>query len=333
MKKVAWGILSTANIGTGRVIPAMLQSTLCSIDAICSRSLDTAQEAARRFGIPKAYGSYEAMLADPALEVIYNPLPNHLHVEWTIKAMQAGKHVLCEKPLGMDAEDARRLLAVRDATGRKVMEAFATRMHPQWLKARELVQGGRIGELRAMQGFVSYHNLDPNNVRNRADIGGGGIMDVGCYMIAMPRFIFGTEPSRVISLVQRDPELRTDSLASCMLQFPNGQASFMCSTQIARYQRMQFFGTHGRIELEIPLNAPPDRACRIIVDDGRDVLGTGIEIIEIPICNQYTIQGDVFSRAIRENGELPISLESSVLNMRVIDAIFRSERSGRWETP
>jgi predicted dehydrogenase len=333
MKKVAWGILSTANIGMARVIPAMQQSALCSIDAICSRSLESAQKAAQRAGIPKAYGSYEAMLADPAIEAIYNPLPNHLHVEWTIKAMQAGKHVLCEKPLGMNAEDARRLLAVRDATGQKVMEAFATRLHPQWLKVRELVQGGRIGDLRAMQGFVSYYNLDPNNVRNRADIGGGGIMDIGCYLITMPRFIFGTEPSRVISLVQRDPDLRTDRLVSCILDFPNGQASFMCSTQIARYQRMQFFGTLGRIEVEIPVNAPPDRPCRIIVDDGRDALGSGIEVIEIPTCNQYGIQGDAFSRAIREDSELPISLESSVLNMRVIDAIFRSEKSRQWEMP
>jgi predicted dehydrogenase len=333
MKKVAWGILSTANIGMARVIPAMQQSALCSIDAICSRSLDSARSAAQKAGIPRAYGSYEQLLADPSIEAIYNPLPNHLHVEWTIKAMQAGKHVLCEKPLGMNAADAARLISVRDATGRKVMEAFATRVHPQWLKVRELVQSGRIGELRAMQGFVSYVNLDPKNVRNRADIGGGGIMDVGCYLITMPRFVFGTEPSRVISLVQRDPEMHTDSLASCILDFPNGQASFGCSTQIARYQRMQFFGTLGRIELEIPVNAPPDRPCRIIVDDGRDMLGSGIEVIEIPTCNQYTIQGEVFSKAIREDSELPISLESSVLNMRVIDAIFRSEKSRQWEIP
>lgn len=333
MRKVAWGVLSTANIGMARVIPAMQQGTLCSIDAIGSRSFASAQKAAQQAGIPKAYGSYAELLADPSIEAIYNPLPNHLHVEWTIKAMRAGKHVLCEKPLGMNAADARRLLAVRDETGRKVMEAFATRVHPQWLKAHELVQSGRIGTLRAMQGFVSYHNVDPDNVRNRADIGGGGIMDVGCYLIAMPRFIFGTEPGRVISLIDRDPDLRTDRVVSCILDFPNGQASFVCSTQIARYQRMQFFGTLGRIELEIPVNAPPDRPCRIIVDDGRDVFGSGIEIIEIPTCNQYTIQGDVFSRAIREDGELPISLESSVLNMRVIDAIFRSEKSRDWESP
>ena len=333
MKKVAWGVLSTANIGMARVIPAMQQSELCSIDAICSRSLASAREAAQRAGIPRAYGSYEELLADPALEAIYNPLPNHLHVDWTIKAMRAGKHVLCEKPLGMTAADAARLLAVRDATGMKVMEAFATRVHPQWLLVRELAQSGRIGEVRAMQGFVSYYNVDPKNVRNRADIGGGGIMDIGCYLLAMPRFVFGTEPVRVISLVQRDPEMGTDRLATCLLEFPNGQASFACSTQIARYQRTQFFGTKGRIEVEIPVNAPPDRPCRVIVDDGRDTFGGGIEVIEIPTCNQYAIQGDVFSRAIRGEGELPIPLESSVLNMRVIDAIFRSEQSGRWETP
>ena len=333
MKKVAWGILSTANIGMARVIPAMQQSELCSIDAICSRTKEAATAAAQRAGIPRAYGSYEELLADPAIEAIYNPLPNHLHVDWTIKALAAGKHVLCEKPLGMNADDARRLIAARDASGRKVMEAFATRVHPQWLQVRELVQAGRIGELRAMQGFVSYHNLDPNNVRNKADIGGGGVMDIGCYLIMMPRFVFGTEPVRVLSLVQRDPELRTDRLASCILEFPNGHANIVCSTQIARYQRMQFFGTRGRLEIEVPVNAPPDRPCRIVFDDGRDAVGSGIEVTEIPTCNQYTIQGDVFSRAIRGAGELPITLESSVLNMRVIDAIFRSERSGQWEQP
>ena len=332
MKKVSWGILSTANIGFQRVIPAMQQSALCSIDAIGSRSLEAAERAAARSGIARAHGSYEALLADPAIEAIYNPLPNHLHVDWTIKALEAGKHVLCEKPLGMNAEDAARLIAVRERTGRKVMEAFAPPFHPQWLKARELARSGRFGEWRAMQGFVSYFNVDPDNVRNRADIGGGGIMDIGCYLICMTRLVLDAEPLRALALIERDPQFGTDRLASCILEFPGAHASFVCATQLARYQRMQFFGTKGRIEVEIPLNAPPDRPCRIFIDDGRDNLLSGVEAIEVPIANQYTLQGDAFSRAIREDSPVPMPLESSIANMRVIDALFRSGKSGRWET-
>ena len=331
MKKVSWGVLSTANIGLQRVIPAMQQSALCSIDAIASRSLEAAERAAARVGIPRAHASYEALLDDPGIEAIYNPLPNHLHVDWTIRAMQAGKHVLCEKPLGMNAADAERLIAVRDATGKQAMEAFAPPFHPQWLKTREIVRSGRIGEVRAMQGFVSYYNVDPNNVRNRADIGGGGIMDVGCYLICMTRFILEAEPIEVSSLVERDPAFGTDRIASAILRFPNAQANFICSTQVARYQRMQFFGTKGRVELEIPVNAPPDRPCRIFVDDGRDMVLSGVETIEIPTANQFTLQGDAFAQAIREGKPAPIALESSIANMRAIDALFRSERSRSWE--
>ena len=330
--KVRWGILSVAAIGLKKVIPAMQRCTEGEIVAIASRDAARAAEAARALGIPKAYGSYEELLRDPGVEAIYNPLPNHMHVEWSIRAAEAGKHVLCEKPLSMTVEEARQLLAVRDRTGVKIGEAFMVRTHPQWLRAKELVRSGAIGDLRSTMGFFSYSNRDPKNIRNIAEYGGGGLMDIGCYTIFTSRFIFGEEPKRVAAIMELDPEMRTDRLTSAILEYPSGQAIFTCSTQLVPYQRMQIFGTKGRIEIEIPFNAPPDRPTRLWVDDGRDLFGGGIRAEQFDTCDQYTLQGDAFSRAVRGEGEVPVPLESAVANMQVIEAVARSARSGRWES-
>jgi len=331
-KKVKWGVLGAASIAVRKVIPGMQKGEWCDVAAIASRDLRKAQAAASGLKIRKAYGSYEELLADPEIEVIYNPLPNHLHVPWSIKAAEAGKHVLCEKPIALNAAEARTLLAVRDRAGVKIGEAFMVRTHPQWLRARELVRQGRIGELRAILGAFSYFNRDAQNVRNDPAIGGGGMLDIGCYPITTSRFMFGAEPVRVSGLVERDPEFGTDRLASAILEFGGGaQAVFTCSTQMVPYQRMQFLGTKGRIEIEIPFNAPVERETRIFIDDGKDVFGGGIVTETFPVCDQYAIQGDAFSRAIREEGEVPVPLEDAVANMEVIDAVFRSAESGRWE--
>ena len=331
MKKVSWGVLSTAKIGWDRVLPAMQKSALCSIDAISSRSPDKAREIAARLGIPRAYGSYEELLADPLIEAVYNPLPNHLHVPWTLKALAAGKHVLCEKPIAVTAAEATTLIEAQRNSGRLLMEAFMVRTHPQWHAAVEVLRSGRIGELRAVEGHFSYTNLDPVNIRNRTDVAGGGLMDIGCYMILAMRWLFGAEPRRVVSLVERDPAMGTDRLASCLLDFPQGHGSFTCSTQLTPFQRVKAFGTRGRLEIEIPVNAAPDRPARIMIDDGRDLYAGGLEVRTFDLCNQYTLQGDAFSRAIREGGALPMSLEDSIANLRVIDALFRSEKSSAWE--
>ena len=332
-KKVKWGVLSTANIGVKKVIPGMQLGQWCEITAISSRDGKKAEEAARKLKIPKAYWSYEEMLADPEIEAVYNPLPNHLHVPWSIKAAEAGKHVLCEKPLGLNTAEVQQLIAVRDRTGVKIGEAFMVRTHPQWLRTRELIRSGRIGELRAITGAFSYFNRDAANIRNVLAWGGGALMDIGCYPIATSRFIFGAEPSRVVALVERDPDFQTDRLASAILDFSAGQAIFTCSTQMVPYQRMQFLGTKGRIEIEIPFNAPNDRPCRIFIDDGRDVFGGGVSTESFPVCDQYAIQGDAFSRAIRGEGDVPVPLEDALRNMAVIEAIFRSAETGRWEQP
>ncbi|HEV3207887.1 MAG TPA: Gfo/Idh/MocA family oxidoreductase [Terriglobales bacterium] len=331
--KVRWGILSTAKIGLKKVIPGMQKGSWCEVAAIASRDLSQAEDAARTLGIARAYGSYEELLADPQIEAIYNPLPNQLHVPWSIKAAEAGKHVLCEKPLSLTVAEARNLLAVRDRTGVKIGEAFMVRTHPQWLRTRELITSGGIGALRSVVGLFSYFNRDPKNIRNIPECGGGALMDIGCYPVNASRFVFGEEPSRVLSLIERDPEMKVDRLTSGILDFPSGQSIFTCSTQMVPYQRMQFLGTKGRIEIEIPFNAPPDRPCRIFIDDGRDVFGGGVTTESFPICDQYTIQGDVFSRAVRGDAEVPVSLEDAVKNMAVIEAIFRSAKSGTWETP
>ena len=332
-RKVKWGVLGAANIALKKVIPAMQQSEWSEVTGIASRDLKKAQEAARSLGIAKAYGSYEELLADPEIEAIYNPLPNHLHVLWSIKAAEAGKHVLCEKPLSMTVAEAKTLLAAQKRAGVKMGEAFMVRTHPQWLRTRELIASGRIGPLRSIQGFFSYFNADPKNIRNIPECGGGGLMDIGCYPINTSRLLFGEEPSRVVGLIENDPELHVDRLTSAILDFPSGQATFTCSTQLVPYQRMQVFGTKGRIEIEIPFNAPNDRPCRIFIDDGKDLFGGGVTTETFPTCDQYTIQGDVFSRAVREGTGVPIPLPDAIKNMAVIEAIFRSVKSGKWETP
>jgi predicted dehydrogenase len=335
--KLRWGVLSTANIAIKKVIPAMQQGQFSSVAAIASRDLKKAQEAAAALYIPTAYGSYEELLSDPKIDAIYNPLPNQLHVPWTIKAAEAGKHVLCEKPLSLTAAEAKTLLAVRARTGVKIGEAFMVNCHPQWLRLRELLDEGRIGKLRSIAGFFSYYNIDPNNIRNRTESGGGSLMDIGCYLIHASRYAFAQEPKRVAALIDRDPEMRTDRLTSAILDFPDGdfpggQSIFTCSTQLVPYQRIHFFGTRGRIEIEIPFNAPPDRPTRLFIDATGGLFGGGITTEVFPVCDQYTLQGDAFSRAVLENCEVPVPVEDAIGNMAVIEAIVKSANSGGWET-
>ena len=331
--KVRWGILSTAAIGVKKVIPAMQKGEWSEVTAIASRDQRRAQKTAGALGIANAYGSYEELLGDSQVEAIYNPLPNHLHVPWTIKAAEAGKHVLCEKPLSMTVGEAKKLLAVQERTRVKIGEAFMVRTHPQWLRTRQVIASGRIGPLRSVLGFFSYFNSDPKNIRNIPECGGGALMDIGCYPVTASRFMFGEEPSRVLGLMDRDPQMKVDRLTSAILDFPSGQSTFTCSTQLVPYQRMHFLGPRGRIEIEIPFNAPNDRPTRILIDDGQDIFGGGITTETFPTCDQYTIQGDLFSRALREGSEIPVSLGNAAKNMAVIEAIFRSAASGQWEMP
>ncbi|MGO4335154.1 Gfo/Idh/MocA family protein [Labrys sp. KB_33_2] len=331
MAKTRWGILSTAKIGTGKVIPGIQRAKGAEAVAIASRDLARAEAVAKELGIPKAYGSYEALLADPDIDAIYNPLPNHLHVPLTLQAVAAGKHVLCEKPIGLTAQDAAQLLVLpRD---RLVMEAFMVRFHPQWLRAREAARSGELGEVRAIQAFFSYYNVDPANVRNQLDIGGGGILDIGCYPIVAGRFIFDAEPRRVIALIDRDPATGVDRLASAILDFGEGRrAEFTVSTQLTPLQRVDIVGTKKRFEITIPFNAPQAEAVTVYTDDGSK-LGDASAVAEtIAPVDQYAEEVDAFSAAIRGEITLPYGPADAVQNMKIIDALFRSEKSGVWET-
>ena len=327
---VRWGVLGVAKIATEKVIPAMQRGKLSRIEAIASRDGLRARAAAEQLGIPKSYGSYEELLADPTIEAIYNPLPNELHTPWTEKALEAGKHVLCEKPIALDAAEARRLIAAREASGKLVAEAFMVRFHPQWRRAREIAQSGAIGEVSAIQTLFAYRLLDPENIRNRPP-GGGGLYDIGCYAILTARFIFEAEPLRVAASLNIDPQFGTDRLVSAIVEFPGGRhLTFSAGTQLAGAQRVCIAGAAGRIEVQIPFNAPIDRPTRIVVDSGADLVGGGARAEEFAVCDQYTLQGEAFSRAVRGEAPLEFPIEDAVANMAVIDACFEAGRSGRW---
>jgi len=314
------------------VIPAMQRCELAEVAGICSRSLENARAVAAELKIPKAYGSYEELLCDPEIEAVYNPLPNHLHAEWTIRAAEKGKHVLCEKPIGLNVAEARKIREARDKYGVKIGEAFMVRNHPQWLRTMELVREGRIGKLRSAAGYFSYFNNDPKNVRNELEYGGGALLDIGCYPVKTTRMVFGEEPGRVSASIERDPKFKIDRLASGILEYPSGQCVFTVSTQLAPFQKMQFFGTEARIDVEVPFNAPPDKPTRIFIDDGKQLYAGESQTMEsFAICDQYTIQGDLFSKAVMENTEVPNPVEDSICNMAVLDALFRAGESGRWE--
>jgi predicted dehydrogenase len=327
MPRIRWGVLGAAQIATGQVIPALQQSASCEVTAIASRDLAKAEQVAARFRLSKAYGSYQALLADPDVQAVYIPLPNHLHVACSIAALEAGKHVLCEKPIGLNAAEAQTLIeAGRRYPRLKLMEAFMYRFHPQWIAAKRIVDQGRIGALRAVHTSFSYYDREPESITNRAEIGGGALLDIGCYGISLARFLFAAEPRRVAARVEYDPDFRVDRLVTAALEFDGGQASFTVGTQLAPYQRVQILGTAGRVEIEIPFNAPNDRPTRLWHQSAH-----GVEEIREPVCNQYTIQGELFSQAIVNDTPVPTPLQDALANMHVIDAVFRAGRSDAWE--
>lgn len=332
MEPVRWGWIGDAEIARGAVIPGMMKSELCEVMAMASRNPDKAKATAEEFGVSRVYGSYEELLDDPDIEAVYIPLPNHLHVPMATQAARAGKNVLCEKPIALTAAEARTLIDVRDETGKIIQEAFMVLSSPQWLRARELVKSGAIGDVNSVGWYFTYFNDDPDNVRNQADIGGGGLYDIGCYPITTTRFIFDAEPKRVVALVDRDPNFATDRLASVLMDFGDGrQANFICSTQLANHQRATLFGTKGRIEMTVACNAFVDEPNTILIDDGSQLANLSAKTETFPVFDQYSIEAEEFSKAVRGEREPVTSLENSVANMAVLDAIFKSAQSGAWE--
>lgn len=329
MKKLKWGVLSTAKIAREKVIPAMQSSELFEIYGIASRSKERAETHAKALGIPKSYGSYEELINDPEIDVVYNPLPNDLHVPYTLQCIEAGKHVLCEKPLALNSEEIYDLIKARDKHGVKVGEAFMVASSRQWIKARELVQKGYLGKIKAVNGFFSYYNVNKDNIRNIPENGGGGIWDIGCYPVFTSRFVLGKEPGRVVSMLEYDPKFRTDKLGSVLMDYHGIQMTFTVSTQLVPYQRMLFFGEEKILEVRIPFNAPSDKSNEIYIHDGK-FLEPDPEVISLPLSNQYTEQAKDFSNAILNDTEVPVSLENTRENTKVLQAIFESDKQEKW---
>jgi predicted dehydrogenase len=326
---VRWGILSTADIGVRKVIPGILKAARCEVAAIASRDAETAGSVAARLGIPKAHGSYEALLADPDIDAVYIPLPNHLHPEWAMAALRAGKHVLCEKPLAMTAADAQRMVDVAHETGRHLMEAFMYRHHPTWLAAMDAIEGGRIGTLTAVQSWFSYFNDDPANIRNIVEYGGGALFDIGCYSVNLSRMVFRGEPTRVQASLRRDPATGVDVLTSGILDFAGGIATFTCSIRSESDQRVDIYGTTGRISIQIPFNIPPDRPTRVFLIAGGDPpVAPDTEVVEFPTADPYTAEFEHFAAAVLDGGPTPVPPEDAVANLRVVEQIFAVAETG-----
>ncbi len=332
-QSVRWGVLGAARIAVHKVIPGTQRAANAEVVAIASRRPEAAQQAAADLGVPRAYGSYEALLADDGVDAVYIPLPNDAHVPWALRALDAGKHVLCEKPLALSAAEAQTLVDAADRRPElKVMEAFMYRLHPQWIRFKALIDGGAIGELKAIQSFFSYFNRNPDDIRNDPAKGGGGLMDIGCYQISLSRWLFDAEPTRVLGRIEEDPDFGVDRLADGLLEFSTssgrGTSSFTCSTQLVPHQRVNAFGAEGRVELEIPFNAPPDRPCVLWIQSGSD------EPVreELPIADQYTLQAEAFGRAVLNDTLVPTPLTDAVANLRVIEALRESDARDAWAT-
>jgi predicted dehydrogenase len=320
---VSWGVIGCADIAVKKVIPSMNGSELSHVTAIASRSPERARATADTLGITKSYGSYEELLGDPEIEAVYIPLPNHLHPEWAIASAEAGKHVLCEKPLATSSAVAKQMVDAAERSGVKLMEAFMYRLHPMWAEVRRLIADGALGELRAIQSFFSYHNIDPDDIRNRVDAGGGALHDIGCYPVNVARMLFDAEPSDVIATIQRDPDFGTDVLTSAVLDFDGRHAGFTCSTQLEDDQRVHIYGTAGRLVVEIPFNIPPDRPTRVLLISGGDPpVDPNVVVHQIPAADQYRVQADAFSRAIRDDTPVPTPPQDAVANIEVMERIF-----------
>ncbi|MFT6868715.1 MAG: putative dehydrogenase [Cyclobacteriaceae bacterium] len=332
MKKLKWGILSTAKIGIDKVIPGMLKSEMFEVAGIASRNLEQAKNAASQLGIARAYGSYDELLGDPEIDIIYNPLPNHLHVEWTAKAIEAGKHVLCEKPLFINPADSATLINLRDKHNIKVGEAFMVKSHPQWTRAKEICDSGDLGEVILYNASFTYYNTDPDNIRNIAAFGGGALWDIGCYPVMTSMYLFAENPSRVFCEIKRDPQFGTDVFSSAILEFPSGKrAIFTVSTQLAPYQRVHILGTKKELEIQIPFNSPTDRPSVIKINFA-DILQENLIKENIPTCDQYQLQAEAFTEAVLNNTEVPVSLEDALDHSRIITALFESASVGQWKT-
>lgn len=323
-----FGIISTAKIGREAVVPAIQDAENCVVTAVASRDLARAREMADRFSAPHAFGSYEEMLASDTIDAVYIPLPTSQHIEWAIKAADAGKHVLCEKPIALKAAEIDKLIAARDRNKVLISEAFMVTYAPVWRKVRSLIAEGAIGKLRHVQGVFTYFNRDPGNMRNIPELGGGGLPDIGVYPTISTRFSTGLEPLRIQAVTERDPEFGTDVYSSVKADFGDFELSFYISTQMANRQLMVFHGTEGFIEVKSPFNADRWGPEEIELSNRAHNQST---IFRFQDSRQYRKQAEAFARAAKGEQEEIVTLENSKLNQKVIDAIYRASEKDGWE--
>ena len=322
MDKLRWGVMSTANIAIKKVMPGIQKASNGELAAIASRSLDAANDVADSFGIPHRFGSYVDLLESDEIEAVYIPLPNDMHLEWTLAAAEAGKHVLCEKPLALTAADAQEMVDACAQAGVTVMEAFMYRLHPSWLKVRELVASGEIGDLTAIIAGFAFFMDNPGNIRNKPEHGGGALMDIGCYPINVARMLFGSEPVSVSASMSRHPDFGTDVLTSAVLGFAAGHATFTVSTLAEPAQFVHVMGSDGRIDVEIPFNVPEEHETSIhLIRGGNPPREPGVETFHFEPADQYAIEAELFARAVLEGATVPTPPEDGVANMAVIERI------------
>lgn len=319
-EKINWGILGAAAIAKDQLMPAIKQSTNSNLMALASREIEKAKIIAEANNIPKCYGSYDELLNDPQIDAVYIPLPNHLHMEYTIKAIQKGKHVLVEKPICLKSNDVEEIIKVmNDFPQVKVMEAFMYKLHPQWIKVKELITDGAIGKLKFIQSSFSFFDDNPKSIVNTKEYGGGSLYDIGCYPVSVSRFLFDDQPKLICANMEIDPNLGIEVTTNCILEFENGRSQFFSSIRMKDNQNVKIFGTEGIIELVLPFNPLPNKQAEIIL-----IKNETKEIIKVDSCNQYEIEVSLFSKSIIENTEPPVSIYDSLNNMLVIDKIFES---------
>ncbi len=317
-----WGILGAAKIARNRVIPAIQSSKNGIVTAIASRNPQNVEVYAEETGITRIYDNYDALISSSDIDVVYIPLPNHLHVPYAIKAARAGKHVLCEKPIALSATELQQLIKVQSETGMLIQEAFMVMSNPLWSKAKAMIQNGVVGELRTLSGNFSYMNTDPGNVRNVPEYGGGALMDIGCYLTLASLYFFDQDPVDSNGYQILDPEFGVDYLTSGAIEFPSGHAIITCSTQSMPQQSLILEGTTGRIRFEIPFSHPDDHPGVFYLDSGPDIFRLSSDRIEVPAFNHYRNHVEYFAEIVVGERQNHFDLEYSLRNMKLIDALM-----------
>ncbi|SMO60694.1 Predicted dehydrogenase [Saccharicrinis carchari] len=326
MNRLKIGVLSVSNHLLKRIVLPLKNTKYCKIYGIASRNPKKAEAFAQKFDIEKVYADYQELIEDPIIDFVYIPLPNHLHLEWVVKAAEAGKHILCEKPIALNAQEAMQCIEAAQKNKVQLMEAFMYKFHPLWIYAKEVITTNQIGRIMYIHTSFAYHNPAPDNIRNIKEFGGGALMDIGCYAISSSRFLLDAEPQRVMAIHQQHPEFKTDTLGSAIMDYDGRHASYTVSTLSQANQGVDIVGSSGRIRIPVPFNTYVDTPSEIIINTAQ-----GERSVSFAVCDQYGLMFDAFSECLIKKMPLPIEPTDVLNNMKVIDAVFKSAQSQQWE--